>query len=89
MGWNWNIGNHNKDADFDGVKRKKDRCDNTDIDFLRKKCPNLKKKTDFVDKNGCEYDDDRDGIHNCYDQCPETPEGIEVDKNGCPINLNN
>lgn len=31
------------------------------------------------------YDDDHDGVYNPYDKCPHTPEGIEVDKNGCEI----
>ena len=29
-------------------------------------------------------DSDKDGISDLYDKCNDTPEGIEVDKNGCP-----
>ncbi|MCV2886608.1 OmpA family protein [Aestuariibacter sp. AA17] len=30
-------------------------------------------------------DDDRDGVDNGYDQCPNTPLGTAVDSNGCPL----
>lgn len=30
-------------------------------------------------------DADKDGVDDSYDICPETPEGLEVDDNGCPI----
>ncbi len=30
-------------------------------------------------------DADKDGVDDAYDQCPETPEGLKVDENGCPI----
>lgn len=85
IGWTWNIGNNKKDSDNDGVKDKKDYCPNTDMDFFRSQCPNLKKKKQFVNKHGCHLDDDKDGIHNCYDQCPDTPFGIETDSLGCPL----
>ena len=84
MGWSWNIGQHARDLDKDGVKRIKDKCPETDMDFLRKQCPGLKKKQ-YVDKHGCDLDDDKDKIHNCYDQCPNTPLGVEVDSVGCPL----
>lgn len=29
-------------------------------------------------------DTDKDGVSDLYDKCNDTPEGIEVDKNGCP-----
>ncbi|MBQ8720566.1 MAG: OmpA family protein [Paludibacteraceae bacterium] len=85
IGWTWNIGNYSKDPDRDGIKGRRDHCPNTDIDFLRSKCPDIKKRKHFVDKHGCDLDDDKDGIHNCYDQCPETPLGVEVDSVGCPF----
>jgi len=28
-------------------------------------------------------DDDKDGVNNCNDKCPDTPEGAIVDKHGC------
>lgn len=85
IGWTWTIGNYSADLDRDGVKGKKDHCPSTNMDFLRGKCPELKKKKQFVDKDGCDLDDDKDGIHNCYDQCPDTPLDIEVDSVGCPF----
>ncbi len=84
MGWSWNIGQHANDLDRDGVKRRKDKCQETDIDFLRKQCPGLKKK-ELVDKQGCDRDDDKDGVINCLDECPETPEGAVVNSAGCTI----
>ena len=88
MGWTWNIGQHAKDTDQDGVKGRKDKCPETDMDFLRKQCPGLKKKQ-YVDKQGCDLDDDKDGVHNCMDLCPDTPENTLVDQNGCPLESNN
>ena len=88
MGWTWNIGQHAKDPDQDGVKGRKDKCPETDMDFLRKQCPGLKKKQ-YVDKQGCDLDDDKDGVHNCIDLCPDTPEDTPVDQNGCPLESNN
>lgn len=73
-----------KDDDRDGVSNKRDKCPDTDIDMLMARCPD-KKRTSFVDRDGCILDDDRDGVANCYDKCPDTPEGVTVDKNGCPI----
>lgn len=29
-------------------------------------------------------DSDNDGVNDLRDNCPDTPEGVEVDKNGCP-----
>ncbi len=84
-GMAWNIGRHANDPDNDGVFRYKDRCPDTDMDFLRKQCPELKKKKEFVDKKGCIHDSDKDGVHDCYDQCPNTPEGVQVDSVGCPL----
>ena len=30
-------------------------------------------------------DDDRDGVKNRKDDCPDTPRGVKVDKRGCPL----
>jgi outer membrane protein OmpA-like peptidoglycan-associated protein len=38
-----------------------------------------------VDKNGCPFDGDRDGVPDYLDKCPDTPLGIPVDKDGCPV----
>ena len=32
-----------------------------------------------------QLDDDRDGVFNNQDKCPQTPKSIIVDRNGCPI----
>lgn len=32
-----------------------------------------------------EKDSDKDGVLDSSDQCPETPAGVEVDTNGCPV----
>jgi hypothetical protein len=30
-------------------------------------------------------DSDRDGVRDIYDECPNTPAGVEVDEKGCPL----
>jgi len=40
---------------------------------------------DLVAKMFLELDDDRDGVGNSIDQCPNTPQGVMVDNVGCPI----
>ena len=35
----------------------------------------------------CETDSDGDGVPDFLDLCPDTPMGVEVDDQGCPINL--
>ena len=62
----------------------KDKCPDSDMDLLRKQCPGLKKK-ELINKDGCYFDDDNDGVHNCIDQCPDTPAGVEVNSVGCPV----
>jgi OOP family OmpA-OmpF porin len=32
----------------------------------------------------CSFDDDKDGVNNCVDKCPNTLSGAEVDPVGCP-----
>jgi len=34
---------------------------------------------------GKRKDSDRDGVVDSRDKCPDTPKGVKVDKNGCPI----
>lgn len=87
-GLTWTFGKRGDDTDHDGVKNKKDLCPGTDIDFLMEKCPDLKKKQ-IVDKKGCPFDEDKDGVADCYDKCPGTPEGVAVDEVGCPIDSDN
>jgi len=40
---------------------------------------------DLVARIFLEMDDDRDGVGNSIDQCPNTPLGVMVDKVGCPV----
>ena len=40
---------------------------------------------DFVARVFLDRDDDRDGVINCRDKCPDTPPGVKVDKFGCPL----
>lgn len=43
------------------------------------------KHGDYPD--ACETDSDDDGVPDHLDQCPDTPMGVEVDAEGCPISL--
>ena len=40
---------------------------------------------DFVARVFLEMDDDKDGVGNSIDQCPNTPIGVTVDAVGCPL----
>ncbi|HMT34704.1 MAG TPA: thrombospondin type 3 repeat-containing protein, partial [Chitinophagaceae bacterium] len=33
----------------------------------------------------CDLDADGDGISDCFDRCPNTPNGVSVDSHGCPF----
>lgn len=87
-----------KDSDFDGIVDANDKCPNT---AQLKKIPanfaygvavnpeRLKPGTKAfpVNKNGCEFDTDSDGVVNSQDYCPDDSaetlsKGIAV--NGCP-----
>ena len=80
----FNLHRFERDLDNDGVRNSRDDCPDTDMDFLRTKCPGLKNKQ-LVDKHGCDRDGDKDGVNDCFDQCPDTPEGVKVDSVGCPL----
>ena len=88
-----------KDSDKDGVPDKKDKCPNTPkgvkvdadgcpldtdgdgvADYLDK-CPTVAGLAKF---DGCP-DTDGDGVQDSMDKCPDTPAGVKVDANGCPI----
>ena len=43
----------------------------------------LKNKTASTSK--CDLDADGDGISDCFDRCPNTPNGVSVDSHGCPF----
>lgn len=45
---------------------------------------NAQYKTVQTLKKNCRLDADDDGINDCYDVCPYTPEGARVDSKGCP-----
>ncbi|WP_353662711.1 OmpA family protein [Hydrogenimonas sp. SS33] len=61
------------DSDGDGVIDPLDNCPNS--------------KTTQVDENGCPIDTDMDGVPDYLDQCPNTPKGFKVDKNGCTVGV--
>ena len=83
-GMTFNFGRNSSDKDRDGVRNRKDKCPDTDINALMSLCPDVKRK-DFVDKTGCTKDEDGDGVPDCYDKCPNTPENVPVDEYGCPF----
>jgi hypothetical protein len=56
------------DSDSDGVS------DNLDL------CPN---SVSEVDENGCDLDSDNDGTPDWEDWCPNTPQGEEINFDGC------
>ncbi len=86
------------DTDRDGVKDGKDLCPNTSLGIIVDKngcpldtdgdgiydyldeCPNLAGSKLY---NGCP-DSDGDGISDNKDQCSNTPEGVKVNRTGCP-----
>ena len=87
-----------QDSDNDGVDDSVDKCPNTAQ--LKKLSPDFKYAVAVnperlkpgsqaypVNKDGCEYDADNDGVVNSQDYCPENTE-IELSKgvadNGCP-----
>ena len=87
------------DSDKDGVKDKKDLCPNTPLGVFVDKngCPldsDADGVPDYLDEcptvpgsklfNGCP-DSDGDGVPDHKDQCPDTPEGVKVNRRGCPI----
>ncbi len=80
-----------KAEDLDGYQDE-DGCPDPDNDGdgivdARDNCPDEAEDMDgFEDKDGCpEADNDQDGVLDDSDLCPETPAGIEVDENGCPV----
>ena len=79
----FNIHRFENDLDDDGVPNSRDACKNTNMDLLRKQCPKML-NIELIDKFGCDWDEDGDGVNDCYDQCPGTPFGIIVDEYGCP-----
>ncbi|MGH8460702.1 MAG: OmpA family protein [Stenotrophobium sp.] len=38
--------------------------------------------------DACTLDADGDGVPDCRDKCPDTPRGMKVDANGCPVDAN-
>lgn len=86
------------DNDNDGVIDKMDLCPNTaqlkkvspDFKYAAAVNPerlNPKAEAYPVDANGCEFDNDKDGVKNSQDYCPDnSPEQLSkgIASNGCP-----
>ena len=81
----------NDAEDRDGF-RDEDGCpdpDNDDDGVLdaKDKCPDEAEDRDgWQDDDGCpDPDNDGDGVIDAADQCPETPAGVKVNADGCPV----
>jgi len=88
-----------KDTDMDGVSDKKDKCPDTPAGVTVDKngcpldtdgdgvpdymddCPTI---AGLTSTKGCP-DADGDGVADKNDKCPDTPKGVKVDANGCPL----
>jgi outer membrane protein OmpA-like peptidoglycan-associated protein len=63
-----------RDRDGDGIPNDRDKCPDTPED-----------KDGFEDDDGCpEPDNDHDGIRDDDDECPQDPEEVGGDGDGCP-----
>lgn len=71
IGFSWYLF-ADKDSDHDGVRNRKDACQNTPQGVT-------------VTRNGCPPDMDKDGIADYLDECLSTPAGVRVDAKGCPL----
>lgn len=99
MATHTNVNAMEGDDDNDGVANAVDKCPNTaqlsmlPASFKYAAAVNQERlkstpQAHPVDKFGCEFDSDKDGVLNSQDFCPEdTPLQISmgVAKNGCPI----
>ncbi|NOU58942.1 OmpA family protein [Marinifilum caeruleilacunae] len=63
---------------YDGVKSKK-----RDTEMYHDKF--MQNSIGVVYSFGASSDSDGDGVSDNRDECPNTPSGVQVDKNGCPI----
>lgn len=79
--------------DMDGFEDE-DGCPDEDNDQdgvldINDRCPNEPEDVDnFEDFDGCpDLDNDKDGVSDSQDKCNNTPMGIQVDEDGCPIEI--
>jgi OOP family OmpA-OmpF porin len=72
-----------QDVDGDGIIDSKDDCLET-IPCVKEGCIKVKPKVKPVVIG----DDDKDGVLNNIDECPNTPKGFQVDKVGCSTLVN-
>lgn len=63
------------DSDNDGVINSKDYCPDDTSEMLSK----------GIAANGCPKQSDGDGTPDYRDHCPNTPKGIKVNNQGCPL----
>lgn len=64
------------DTDGDGIVNSQDYCPQDTAETLSK----------GIAVNGCPKQSDADGTPDYRDNCPDTPAGVRVDNNGCPVN---
>ncbi len=65
-----------KDSDGDGVLDNKDNCPNVAGSSSNQGCPVEEQEP---------TDSDNDGVVDSDDQCDDTPSGVDVDNDGCPV----
>lgn len=63
------------DRDHDGIPDIRDRCPGNSFEELSK----------GVNSEGCPLQTDADGIPDYRDRCPNTPRGVIINANGCPV----
>jgi len=99
VGLHWKLGKRERrDADGDGVRDRRDRCPDTPFDAQvdRRGCPVTPEAGEIPPapeepaavaepRGEPGPDTDADGVPDEIDRCPTTITGVEVDRNGCPL----
>ncbi|MFM6953966.1 MAG: OmpA family protein [Sphingobacteriaceae bacterium] len=58
------------------------RLDTTELAALKKRVSKTEKEIDYL-----KCDSDGDGVADIFDKCPDTPAGVLVSGNGCPLDI--